>query len=198
MNYRLTLSLFVSCITVAGSLSIARADEEAKVTYDEHVRPILREHCFTCHNQNGAKGGLVLDSYSKLRAGGSSGEVVFEEDLESSRLWALVSHQEEPYMPPGQDKLPDAKLAIIRQWIAGGLLENAGDSAQPKKKKTLKLAITPSIGKPEGPPPMPESLIARAGRLYRTGCRGCRFDLQPMGSAGGTFGAGTDSALQFG
>ena len=62
-------------------------------------------------------------------------------------------------MPPGQDKLPDAKLAIIRQWIAGGLLENAGDSAQPKKKKTLKLAITPSIGKPEGPPPMPESLM---------------------------------------
>ena len=46
MNYRLTLSLFVACITVAGSLSIARADEEAKVTYDEHVRPILARTLF--------------------------------------------------------------------------------------------------------------------------------------------------------
>ena len=31
----------------------AKPAEGPKVTYDEHVRPILREHCFTCHNQNG-------------------------------------------------------------------------------------------------------------------------------------------------
>ena len=35
------------------------ATDQPKVNYDEHVRPILREHCFSCHNANGSKGGLA-------------------------------------------------------------------------------------------------------------------------------------------
>jgi WD40 repeat protein len=140
----------------------AQADEPAaasqtKITYDEHVRPILREHCFACHNQNSAKSGLALDGYARVIAGGSSGEVVLQGDLDSSRLWMLVSHQEEPHMPPGQDKLPEAKLTILRQWIEGGLLENAGSTAQ-AKKPTVQLAAPSTMGRPAGPVAMPEGL----------------------------------------
>ena len=53
----------------------AQAAPAAKITYDEHVRPIFREHCFTCHAQEADKGGLTLDTYAKAMAGGSSGEV---------------------------------------------------------------------------------------------------------------------------
>ncbi len=149
---------------------VVSADEstdktEPKITYDDHVRPILREHCFSCHNQNGAKSGLALDSYAKLIEGGSSGEVVIEQELDSSRLWALVAHEEQPFMPPGQDKLPDAKLAVISKWIETGLLENAGATATTKKKKTLQLAVTSSTGKPEGPAAMPEGL-SREPAIY--------------------------------
>ena len=56
-----------------------------KLTYDDDVRIVLREHCFTCHNQNTAKSGLAMDSYARLMAGGSSGEVVIAGDLEGSR-----------------------------------------------------------------------------------------------------------------
>src|SRR5262245_2244055 len=76
-----------------------------KVTYDEHVRPVLREHCFSCHSADKQESGLMLDSYQKAMAGGSSGEIVIAGDLGSSRLWALVSHAEEPKMPPKQDRL---------------------------------------------------------------------------------------------
>ena len=126
----------------------------AKVTYDDHVRPILRQNCFTCHNQNQAKGGLAMDSYARLMEGGSSGEVVFEEDPDSSRLWSLVSHDEEPHMPPNQDKLPDKSLAVIRQWIEDGLLERSGSKSK-AKKPALNLAIQATSGKPEGPVAMP-------------------------------------------
>src|SRR3954468_1888612 len=68
-----------------------------KLTYDDHVRPILREHCFTCHNQSMAKGGLVMESYAKLMAGGASGEVVIAGSPNDSRLFALVSHTDTPY-----------------------------------------------------------------------------------------------------
>ncbi len=154
------IAVVVSLTTVhAGS---GRADDKTdakkpKVTYDENVRPILREHCFTCHNQNQSKGGLALDSFGRLMEGGSSGEVVFEGDLDSSRLWSLVSHEEEPYMPPNQDPLPKEKLDVLRAWIDGGLLENSGSKAG-AKKKTLDLAVAVTSGKPEGPPPMPGPL----------------------------------------
>lgn len=131
--------------------------EPAPITYDDHVRPILREHCFTCHNQNDSRGGLALDSYARVIEGGSGGEVVFEGDLDSSRLWALVNHDEEPVMPPGQDKLADAKLRILRDWINGGLLENSGSTAK-APKKTLAVAAVTTTGRPEGPVAMPEDV----------------------------------------
>ena len=137
---------------------LAQDKATTKVTFDDHVRPILREHCFVCHNQNQAKGGLALDTYARTMEGGASGEVVFDGDLDSSRLWALVAHLEEPTMPPGQDKLADAKLDVIKSWIEGGLLENAGSKAKAKKTTSLTPAGTGSTGKPEGPAAMPEGL----------------------------------------
>jgi hypothetical protein len=156
-----SLLLVVAVAAMIGLPHAAPAQEKAaaKVTFDDDVRPILREHCFICHNQNQSKGGLALDSYARTLEGGASGEVVFDGDLESSRLWSLVAHLEEPVMPPGQDKLADAKLNVIKAWIEGGLLENAGSKA--KAKKTSSVALAPSgsgNNKPEGPAAMPEGL----------------------------------------
>ncbi|MCA9227459.1 MAG: hypothetical protein KDA47_17690, partial [Planctomycetales bacterium] len=134
------------------------ADQTEKITYDDHVRPILREHCFSYHNQNQAKGGLAVDTFGKLMEGGSSGEVVFDGDLESSRLWALVSHAEEPYMPPNQDRIADAKLEVLRKWIEGGLLENQGSKVSKKKRTNLAMAAPSGGAKPEGPAAMPEGV----------------------------------------
>ncbi len=128
-----------------------------KVTFEEHVKPIFREHCLTCHNQSDAKGGLALDTYAGLMTGGGSGEIVYEGDAIGSRLFQLVTHDDTPIMPPNQDKIADAKLAVIEAWINGGLLENSGSKV--KKKKTTALAFSgASGGKPEGPAAMPESV----------------------------------------
>lgn len=129
-----------------------------KITYEEHVKPIFREHCMTCHNQGDKRGGLALDSYGVLMEGGGSGEVVYDDgDVDASRLWQLVNHDDTPVMPPGQPKIPAKQLDLLRAWIEGGILENSGSKAKAKKKNALAMAA-PSTGKPEGPPPMPETL----------------------------------------
>lgn len=133
----------------------ATPGEPAKINYEDHIRPIFRQHCMSCHNQGDAKGGLELDSHAGLMTGGGSGEVVFEGDPEGSRLWQLITHEDTPVMPPGQDKIPAEQIELIAAWISGGLLENAGSKA--KKKKTNSLAfVSTGSGRPEGPPPMPE------------------------------------------
>ena len=141
-----------------------------KITYDEHVRPILREHCFSCHSADKQESGLALDTYQKTMTGGSSGEIVIAGDLASSRLWALASHKEEPKMPPRQDKLASAKLDLLSKWIEQGAPENSGSKVV---QKANPLAVVSTGGaKPAGRTIMPVGLLkqpvqvtARAGQV---------------------------------
>ena len=131
--------------------------EEAKITYVDHVRPIFREHCFACHNQNKATNDLALDSYERLMEGGASGAVIEPGDPDNSYLWMLVSHKEQPYMPPNQDPLPAEKLQIIQKWIQGGALKDSGSSAAAPKPK-VDLSMTQVTPAQQGTPIMPENL----------------------------------------
>lgn len=143
--------------TVVGAEPNKPADPQAKpkVTYDEHILPIFREYCLSCHNQNEAKSDLALDSFARTMSGGAGGEVVLPGDLESSRLYALTAHVETPKMPPNQDRIPDAKLDLLKRWILGGALEHSGSKAKIKPKVDLSLKAT-ADNKPAGPPAMPE------------------------------------------
>ena len=76
------------------------ADPAQKVTYTDHVRAIFREHCFSCHNQNKARNDLALDSYERIMKGGASGEAIKPGDPDESYLYRLVTHKDEPNMPP--------------------------------------------------------------------------------------------------
>ncbi len=138
----------------------AKPDDKAqpKVTYEEHVQAIFRQHCFTCHGADTAKSDLRLDNYAAMMRGGASGAVIEPGDVDGSRLWKLVSHEETPEMPPKQDKLPEATLATLKQWITLGALEKAGSTAKMKAKPKIEMKATAGAGKPEGPPPMPEGL----------------------------------------
>ena len=80
------------------------APAAAKINYQDHILPIFRAKCGTCHGVDQAKGGLVLDSYGAAILGGASGAVVEPGEADSSRLWALVAHivlhvRRRPYQP---------------------------------------------------------------------------------------------------
>lgn len=158
------LMSFVSAAMLAtcvGAADQKPADPKApdakgpKITYDEHIQPIFREACYNCHNQNESKSDLALDSYARTMAGGAGGECVVAGDLESSRLYALVAHIESPKMPPAGERIAEPKLALIKQWILGGALENSGSKAKIKPKVDLKTVATTG-NKPTGPAAMPE------------------------------------------
>jgi WD40 repeat protein len=161
MPSKLTFTTVGLVLLAAASVAAQDAAKPAappKITYDDHVRAIFREHCFSCHSADKQESGLALDSYQKAMAGGSSGEVVLAGDLASSRLWALVSHAEEPKMPPRQDKLAAAKLELISKWIEGGAPENAGSKVVVKKNPLAALSAS-SAAKPEGQAVMPVSVV---------------------------------------
>lgn len=125
----------------------ARAAE--KVTYDEHVRPILKARCFTCHGDDEQNADLNLQSFASVIKGGSSGEATKAGRPHSSLLFQAITHAEGvEAMPPNGDKLPETEIETIRQWIVGGLLENSGSKA----REVAAFEIKPqAAGKPDAP-----------------------------------------------
>lgn len=141
----------------------------ARVTFDEHVLPIMKDKCAGCHGNDKKRGGLVVANYTALMAGGSSGAAVKPGDPDGSLLFKAMAHTSEPFMPPKQDKLPQASLDVIHKWIAGGAAENAGSKVVMVEKPKVDFALKGvEKGKPAVPPMPPASLslqpVVRAAR----------------------------------
>jgi hypothetical protein len=154
-----TLLLFI----VAPLAPLARAQAakaSEKVTYEQHVQPIVTQRCGRCHDEEKMKAGFVATTYAGVLAGSSgSGAVVVAGEPDESVLYLAITHRRDPNMPPGGNKIPQAEIDVIRKWIEGGLLENGGSKAKPKKKKAAAAPALVAIGKPAQPPPLPQDLV---------------------------------------
>src|SRR4051794_14669213 len=69
-----TRGIFLVAMAFA-MLSATAARAADKITYEEHLLPILRNECASCHNPDKKKAGLDLSTYQSTLAGGDSGPV---------------------------------------------------------------------------------------------------------------------------
>ena len=141
----------LSLITAFATNSFA-----AEISYVEHIRPIFKDHCLNCHNPDKSKADLDLSTMAGVLQGGSGGKIVKAGVPDSSSLYLSVIHHDsvEP-MPPKKPKLTKAKLDLIRKWIQGGLVENAGGKSQLRK-----ISFDVGAGNADRPkePAMPKNL----------------------------------------
>ena len=106
---RLTWLAFA--VVLLSGPALARADERAAQAYE-----IFRNNCIECHGED-KRGGLDLRTHASLRAGGARGPVVVPHRPDESRLYLLVSHQQEPGMPRRRPRLADGDIETLRYWI---------------------------------------------------------------------------------
>jgi hypothetical protein len=149
---KLALSLSIAAFVVPGLA--AAAD---KVTYVDHVLPIFRNTCLNCHNPDKKKAGLDLTTYQAAMTGSENGPVIKPGQAEASLIFKVCAQIEEPKMPPKGDKLTDAELGLLKNWIAGFALETATSKPAAAAQNQVALAAV-SLSKPDGPPPMPGDL----------------------------------------
>lgn len=126
--------------------------------FEDKVRPLLVEHCYECHSAgHKIKGGLQLDHRAGWETGGDSGPALVPGDPAASRLLRAVSYQDRDLKMPPRQKLPEAAVAILREWIASGApdprLEVPGDPAN----------AVPAAAKPGGLPWSFQPLTVAAG-----------------------------------
>ena len=94
--------------------------------FTRDVRPILSQHCFTCHGPDDKKrkGGLRLDQRASAIAPAKSDALAIvpgKPDV-SELIKRILTHDEDDLMPPPATKKPlsDKDKDVLKRWIAGG------------------------------------------------------------------------------
>ena len=107
----------------AGAREESAGDQspEAIAFFETRIRPVLAEHCLSCHGETKQNSGLRLDSREAILEGGFiEGPGVFLDEPEASPMLLAVRHEIELKMPP-DGRLPDQAIADLERWIAMGM-----------------------------------------------------------------------------
>lgn len=100
--------------------AVAITPQEAEF-FEKQVRPVLAEQCYKCHGPEKQKGALRMDSRAAILKGTDDGPIVVPGKPEDSELIKSIKHVGDSKMPEKADKLPDAQIAALEQWVRMGM-----------------------------------------------------------------------------
>ncbi len=156
------------------AIAAAHAAVPEKVSFNQHIRPILSDKCFSCHGLDAKhrKADLRLDVPESAYADHDSGISIVPGKPDASEVWKrILSKDEEEVMPPPKShKTLDAtERATIKRWIEQGAVYQKHWSFEPAEKPTAGKSIDAFVNerlKREGlslsPQADKETLIRRA------------------------------------
>ena len=98
----------------------AQPTPEAVEFFEKKVRPILVEHCTSCHGEKKQQSGLRLDNAVDFQKGSDDGPVVVAGDPAKSKLMQSVRREGDNPMPP-KKPLPPEAVAVLTEWVKIGV-----------------------------------------------------------------------------
>lgn len=111
---------------MAAATAAASATTAGPVQFNRDIRPILSDHCFSCHGPDvqKMKGGLRLDvREAALRPAKSGKKAILPRDAAGSELvHRLLTDDADELMPPPEAHKPlkPEQKALLQRWIAEG------------------------------------------------------------------------------
>jgi mono/diheme cytochrome c family protein len=105
---------------------VTPSNAQAPVSFSKDIQPILEQNCLTCHGQSMQSSRLNLSNLDDALRGGMRGSAIVPGEAEHSRLYRMVAGLDKPAMPLGGNKLTDAQIATLKNWIDQGAHWDAG------------------------------------------------------------------------
>ena len=135
MNHR---TLLVGMIAAATPVFAADPTKEQLDFFEQKVRPLLANNCYSCHSieQGKSKGGFTLDTASAARKGGDTGPGVVPGDPAKSLIYVAMTYKDKDMQMPPSSKggqMKPEELAIIEQWIKMGAPDPRKEAAKATK-----------------------------------------------------------------
>jgi mono/diheme cytochrome c family protein len=91
------------------------------VDYLRDVKPILAQHCVSCHGATKPRGGLRLDTAAAALKGGRDGPIIVPGHAEESPLIdAVTGDGATDRMPLNRPPLSEEQINVLRAWIDQG------------------------------------------------------------------------------
>ena len=93
--------------------------------FENKVRPLLIENCFSCHSaaaeaEGNLMAGLRIDSLAGLLKGGDSGAAVVPGEPDKSLVVEAVRYANEDMAMPPEAKLRPEEIAVLTTWVQMG------------------------------------------------------------------------------
>lgn len=113
---------FVLGVAGVALVTLAAAGAEARVDFEQEVRPIFERNCYECHGPKKRKGGLRLTNRKDAFTAGDLGIPVIDPgSAATSFLYEFVSSNDpEERMPKGRSPLSPEEIETLRRWIDEG------------------------------------------------------------------------------
>ncbi len=113
--------------------------EDAIHFFESKVRPVLIEHCQSCHGAEKQKSNLRLDSRDAILQGGDHGAAVAPGDIAKSLLIGAVQYEQQIKMPPNS-KLDQATIDVLVEWVKMGAPWPAEDKTAARAQSGIDIA----------------------------------------------------------
>jgi len=91
------------------------------MSFSSDIQPIFTTNCTRCHGDSRQSGNLMLNTYSGVMAGGRHGAVVLPGKAVDSLLVQKITSGA---MPKNGNRLSDAQIKLITDWINAGATDN--------------------------------------------------------------------------
>jgi hypothetical protein len=115
------LHFITGCCLISTAVAQVTPSQPASDDFLRHVRPILKERCFSCHGALKQEAGLRLDTAAAILQGGASGPAAVVNDASGSEILRRVTSADAAVrMPPEGRPLTPEQTAAIAAWINSG------------------------------------------------------------------------------
>ncbi|MBI3857633.1 MAG: DUF1549 domain-containing protein, partial [Planctomycetes bacterium] len=122
--------------------------------FEQKIRPVLVERCYSCHSATAEKlkGNLFLDTREGTLKGGDLGPSVVPGDLDRSLLIKAIRYVDEDLKMPPKKRLDPAQVSDFEAWVRRGAPDpRAKTAAKPRvdpEKVKAHWAFQPLKGSP--------------------------------------------------
>ena len=110
---------------VIGYFVSSLSAKEGEISYNRDIRPILSNHCFSCHglDEGHRKAKLRLDVREEAIMSRDGIQAIVPGSIEDSESWMrIISDDEDDVMPPPEThkSLTAEEKELVKQWIEEG------------------------------------------------------------------------------
>lgn len=110
-----------------GYLFASQVDElvltQESVLFDAAIKPIFKQKCEVCHNDQKTKGQLNMSTVAKLIKGGKNGPIWKAGDVVNSHIIqrSTLPLDDKKHMPPkGKAQLSQDEILLLEDWVKTG------------------------------------------------------------------------------